>query len=67
MGLESIHFHARLVTFLMFGCTHESTADHADRNISLNLQVILILIHLNHILPACMNGIFAQGLIDIYG
>jgi hypothetical protein len=67
MGLESIYFPARLVTFFMFGCTPERTTDHADMNIFLDLQVILILIHLNHILPACMSGIFAQDLIAIYG
>lgn len=67
MGLESIYFHARLVTFMMFGCTPESTADHADRNVSLNLQVIPILILPNRNFLACMNGIFAQGLIATYG
>lgn len=65
MGLESIYIHARLVTFMMFGYTLETTADHADCNVPLNSQVIQILPNCNF--PACMNGIFAQGLIATYG
>ena len=67
MGLEPIYFLTRLVSFVMFYFPRESSADHADWNVSLNLQVIPTLILPNHNFPACMNGIFAQGLIATYG
>lgn len=67
MALESIYFPSWLVTFAIFDCTTKRTTDHANWKVSLNLQVILIQILPNRIFPACMNGIFAQGLIGTYG